>query len=92
MQKIIMFFCLLCFASNYGQNTISGKIVDENEKPLEKSHIHISSKSTVSNRNGVYSINDIPFGPTKFLISYVGYQSIDTIITVTQNQVINFKS
>jgi iron complex outermembrane receptor protein len=91
MQKIIMFFCLLCFASNYGQNTISGKIVDENEKPLEKSHIHISSKSTVSNRNGVYSINDIPFGPTKFLISYVGYQSIDTIITVTQNQVINFK-
>ena len=86
-----MFFCLLCIASNYGQNTISGKIVDENEKPLEKSHIHISSKSTVSNRNGVYSINDIPFGPTKFLISYVGYQSIDTIITVTQNQVINFK-
>lgn len=91
MQKISLFFCLLCFAISYSQNTISGKIVDQNNKALEKSHIHISSKFTNSKKDGSYSISNISNGSTKILITYVGFKSIDTIIVVNGNLEINFK-
>jgi iron complex outermembrane receptor protein len=91
MQKFSLFFCLLCFGILYSQNTISGKIVDENDMALEKSHIHISSKSTNSKKDGSFIIRNIPNGPTKVLITYVGYKPIDTIIEVNGNLEINFK-
>jgi len=91
MQKISVFFCLLCFGILYSQNTISGKIVDENDMALEKSHIHISSKSTNSKKDGSFIIRNIPNGSAKVLITYVGYKPIDTIITINGNLEINFK-
>ena len=91
MQKFSLFFCLLCFGILYSQNTISGKIVDENDVALEKSHIHISSKSTNSKKDGSFIIRNIPNGPAKVLITYVGYKPIDTIIEVNGNLEINFK-
>lgn len=91
MQKFSMFFCLLCFGIIYSQNTISGKIVDENNMALEKSHIHISSKSTNSKKDGTFIIRNIPNGSAKVLITYVGYKPIDTIIEVNGNLEINFQ-
>ena len=58
---------------------------------LEKSHIHISSKSTNSKKDGSFIIRNIPNGPAKVLITYVGYKPIDTIIEVNGNLEINFK-
>jgi iron complex outermembrane receptor protein len=91
MQKFSMFFCLLCFGIIYSQNTISGKILGENNMPLEKSHVHISSKTTNSKKDGFYSINSIPNGSMKVLITYVGYKPIESIIMVNGNLEINFK-
>ena len=91
MQKLSMFFCLLCFGIIYSQNTISGKIVDENNMALEKSHIHISSKSTNSKKDGTFIIKNVPNGSAKVLITYVGYKPIDTIIEVNGNLEINFQ-
>ena len=91
MQKFSLFFCLLCFGNVYSQNTVNGKIVDENEKALEKSHIHISSKTTNSKKDGSFSIHNIPNGSTKVLITYVGYKPIDTIIEISGNLELNFK-
>ena len=65
--------------------------MDENDVALEKSHIHISSKSTNSKKDGSFIIRNIPNGPTKVLITYVGYKPIDTIIEVNGNLEINFK-
>lgn len=86
-----MFFCLLCFATIFSQNTISGKIVDENDMAMEKSHIHISSKSTNSKKDGTFIIKNVPNGSAEVLITYVGYKPIDTIIDVNGNLKINFK-
>lgn len=58
---------------------------------LEKSHIHISSKSTNSKKDGSFIISNIPNGPTNVLITYVGYKPIDTTIVVNGNLQINFK-
>lgn len=65
--------------------------MDENDVALEKSHIHISSKSTNSKKDGSFIIRNIPNGPAKVLITYVGYKPIDTIIEVNGNLEINFK-
>lgn len=65
--------------------------MDEKDVALEKSHIHISSKSTNSKKDGSFSIRNIPNGPAKVLITYVGYKPIDTIIEVNGNLEINFK-
>ena len=91
MQKFSLFFCLLCFGNVYSQNTVSGKIVDENDMALEKSHVHISSKSTNSKKDGSFIISNIPNGPAKVLITYVGYKPIDTTVVVNGNLEINFK-
>lgn len=91
MQKITMLFCLLCIGFTYSQNTISGKVIDENNQALEKCHIHISSKSTNSKKDGFYSISGLSNGSTKILITYVGYKPIDTTIVVNGNLEINFK-
>ena len=50
MQKFSLVFCLLCFGLVFSQNTISGKIVNENDVALDKAHIHIASKSTLSKK------------------------------------------
>jgi iron complex outermembrane receptor protein len=91
MQKFSLFFFLLCFGIHYSQNTISGKIVDENDMALEKSHVHISSKSTNSKKDGSFIISNIPNGPAKVLITYVGYKPIDTTVVLNGNLEINFK-
>ena len=90
MRKISLFFCLLCFGINYSQNTISGRITGDTNETLEKCHVHIGSKSDNSNKDGYYEIRNIANGPAKVLITYLGYKSIDTLITVTGNLEINF--
>lgn len=90
MQKISLFFCLLCFGINYSQNTISGRIIGDTKEALEKCHIHIGSKSDNSNKDGYYEIRNVANGPAKVLITYLGYKPIDTLIAVTGNLEINF--
>ena len=57
---------------------------------LEKSHVHISTKSTNSKNDGSYFIRNIPNGSAKVLITYVGYTPIDTTIVVKGDLEINF--
>jgi iron complex outermembrane receptor protein len=83
MQKVSLFFCLLCFGLVNSQNKVSGKIIDENKMPLEKCHIHFSSKSTSSRADGSYTLNNIPSGNVKVLVTYIGYKSIDTTVMIT---------
>ena len=91
MQKITLLFCLCCFLSIHSQNTVSGKIVDENNLAIAKSHIHIASKSTSSKSDGTYRITNIPNGSIKILITYIGYISIDTIIGLNNSMELNFR-
>jgi iron complex outermembrane receptor protein len=91
MQKTHLLFCLLFLGTIYSQNTIGGKITDENNKALEKCHVHISSQSTNSRKDGSFSFSNFPSGTAKVYISYIGYKPIDTIIEVKGNLIINFK-
>lgn len=91
MQKTILLFCLLFFVNFYCQNSVGGKITDKNNNALEKCHVHISSQSTNSKKDGSYILYNIPNRFSKVYITFIGFQTIDTIIEVKGNLTIDFK-
>ncbi len=93
MQKKIMlafFLLIFCFDAQ-SQHSIKGKVSTQTMTPIGGSHIHIGKKTVSSDEKGSYSIKNLPLGPLNVHVSYVGYQSIDTIITLTASIVLDFK-
>ncbi|HTG65199.1 MAG TPA: TonB-dependent receptor plug domain-containing protein, partial [Flavobacterium sp.] len=91
-KKIHVFFCLILFGNSiYSQNTISGKITCQEPISFSGIHIHIGQKISSSDASGNYSVNNLPNGATKFFISHLGYQSIDTVIDLKNSLKIDFK-
>ena len=90
MQNKIVILFLVCFGSMYSQNTLNGNVIDEQNQPLSGSHVHVGSKTVTADSFGKFMLNNIPNGKTKIFVSYVGYQSLDTIVTVSSNTTLNF--
>lgn len=90
MQNKIVILCLVCLSSMYSQNTLNGNVVDEQDQPLSGSHIHVGSKTVTADALGKFTLNNVPNGKTKVFVSYVGYQSLDTIITISSNITLSF--
>jgi iron complex outermembrane receptor protein len=86
---IVFCFCLFCTIS-FSQNTVSGKITTLGGMPLSGSHIHIGKKTVSSDVSGNYSIKKLPVGNIKVFVSYVGYKSVDTLVNLSGDQVLNF--
>ena len=86
---IVFCFCLFCTIS-FAQNTVSGKITTQGGMPLSGSHIHIGKKTVSSDATGNYVIRKLPVGNVKVFVSYVGYKSVDTLVNLSGDQVLNF--
>lgn len=86
---IVFCFCLFCTLS-FAQNTVSGKITSQGGTPLSGSHIHIGTKTVSSDVSGNYSIKKLPSGNIKVFVSYVGFKSVDTLVNISGDQVLNF--
>jgi len=74
----------------YSQNKVSGKITGEKNEPLAGSHIHAGQNFTVSNPIGDFSI-DLPSGRNRIVVSYVGYKTVDTLLNVDNDVVLNIR-
>lgn len=90
-KSIVIFLFVLFINCIYSQNIISGKISCQEPISLSNIHIHIGKKIISSNASGNYSVTNLPNGTTKLNISYLGYQSIDTIIELKSNLNLDFK-
>jgi iron complex outermembrane receptor protein len=89
LQKLLFGFAL-CFCSlAFGQFTISGQILDENNRPMQGCHIHIGNKSTNSDAQGFYVLNSIPKGKVKMYVSNLGYVSMQKNLLIESNAVYN---
>lgn len=73
----------------YAQNQVSGTIKNEKNEPLAGSHIHADSQFATSNPVGNFSI-DLPSGKNRIVVSYIGYKTIDTLVNVANDLVLNF--
>lgn len=91
-KKILVFFLFLVVCNSiYSQNTISGTILSQEQISFPDIHIHIGKKVAESDSSGNYSAKNLPFGRTKINISYVGYNSIDTIVNLNGDLKLDFK-
>ncbi|MSP07906.1 MAG: TonB-dependent receptor [Chitinophagaceae bacterium] len=83
LKNHLVFSLLVLFCTNvFSQNTIIGKTLAQGEAPLTSAHVHIGKKTVSTDLDGNFIFKNVPSGNTTIHISYVGYQSIDTILTV----------
>ncbi len=91
MQKNLFVFCLLLFAVIcFSQNSITGNVLDSDKNAISGCHLHFGSKSVSSDLYGKFRFKNIPNGKIKINVSCVGYQSIDSTITIYGNTEISF--
>lgn len=91
MQKFLFAVVVIfVFHSSFGQSIVSGKISGQDNKPIGGSHVHIGNKSVSSLADGSYVIKNGSNGLQKVNVSCIGFQTIDTVITISGNMTLNF--
>ena len=88
---ILLFFITLLFFSVSGQSktaTISGKVLNENDRPLP--HVNISvlgkEKGTTTNDSGKFSITVAAGKPFALIFSYTGYKTSQRNFNLLQGE------
>ncbi|MDD4645854.1 MAG: TonB-dependent receptor, partial [Bacteroidales bacterium] len=83
MKKFTLFCCLIMsFSLLFGQNQISGTVVDQKNIPLAGATIFVPdlNKGTIADQSGKYELLDLPNGKLKIQFAFLGY--INQIITI----------
>lgn len=86
MKAITIFF--LFFSPAVLSQQIRGKVIDSaSQKPLVNASVFINSTSisTTTNEKGEFTIDKFPSGKFDLVISFVGYQTLLTNITLPAN-------
>uniref|UniRef100_UPI003217DAA7 TonB-dependent receptor n=1 Tax=uncultured Draconibacterium sp. TaxID=1573823 RepID=UPI003217DAA7 len=83
-------FCVLCILQVVAQQkvTVSGTITDtETKQPVVYANIAFPDLGigTSSNEKGEFSIKNVPAGPYKLLVSYIGYQEYSLDMTLRKD-------
>lgn len=90
-KKILVFFLFIVFCNTiHSQNTIRGKIICQEQISFRDIHIHLGKKIAESDSSGNYAAKNLPSGKTKINITYVGYNSIDTIVNLIGDLKLDF--
>ncbi len=89
MKKYIL-VCIvaLCSHVSNSQNRISGQVSETATLPLPGATIYMPeiNKSTITDKNGFYAIDNIPNGKFKVQFSYLGYaNAIETLVLTNSN-------
>lgn len=78
MNKIISLLFAMSALYGYTQNTLSGKVAnDENAELLIGATVYfpLLDKGTLTNENGTFQIGTLPTGIYKIIVSHVGFQT-----------------
>ncbi|KQB99656.1 TonB-dependent receptor [Pedobacter sp. Hv1] len=86
----ILAMMLPCFAM--AQIALTGKVNDNNQKPLPGATIKLKNKSTtvISDLNGAYTISNLSAGKYVLSVSYVGFKTEERTIDLSSNTTLNF--
>lgn len=66
----------------HAQHTLSGNVSAGQSKPLDGAHIHIGPLQGITGPDGYYEMQNIATGQQRVIISYIGYKTLDTLLTV----------
>src|SRR3989339_2036011 len=93
MKKILIalvalaFIALLISASSFG--IIKGVVLDEKGKPVIGATVRVEGTSRgtyVKNKDGSFTITNVPVGAYKLIITAIGYEKYSTTIKITAEE------
>ncbi|NVK51639.1 MAG: TonB-dependent receptor [Flavobacteriaceae bacterium] len=86
MKNFITILLLVGCVTVSAQNSLSGKVTDNNNNPLLGVDVYSTElhKGTITNENGTYTLNNLPNGKLKISFSFLGYK--------TQTKTVEFNS
>ena len=88
---LIGFIALQAF-KGYTQNySVKGNIIDSLGAPIEGAHVHTSKIFTLSQADGSYHLSNLGEGTHQIQVSYMGYVSVDTLIRLSKDRILNFR-
>ncbi len=93
----VFFIIPLCFSlitNCFSQTTIKGKISDSKNGELlvgatVKSY-HLN-QTAIAGLDGSFTLKNIPEGKQRFVFSFIGYQTLDTLIDINKNSFLKIK-
>lgn len=88
MKKILIALFIGFSAFINAQNKISGKITDKDNNPIKGVNIFVSElhKSSETNENGAYSINNVPNGTIKITLTLLGFTTQNKSIFIQNGE------
>ncbi|WP_369817097.1 TonB-dependent receptor [Pedobacter sp. Leaf176] len=93
MKKLLfaVFTAMLPFFA-LAQISITGKVTDNNQKPLPGATIKVRNQKTavLTNVDGDYILSNLSAGNYTISVSYLGYKSADRSIELKQSQTVSF--
>ena len=83
LKNIIFIYCLLITGLSFAQATIKGN-VSADGMPLQQANVLIkkANKSTITDRDGNYFINNLAAGDYEITVSYTGFRSEKRALTL----------
>ncbi|MEA2106414.1 MAG: TonB-dependent receptor [Bacteroidota bacterium] len=93
MKRIVFIFLLVSFMlPAYAQQTISGVVKNKKGEPLIGANITIKEtyRGTATNTNGEFKLSKLKPGSYTFIISYIGYKTLEKTIKVKASKYLEF--
>ncbi|TVQ69343.1 MAG: TonB-dependent receptor [Balneolaceae bacterium] len=68
--------------------SIDGIVFNDENKTLAYAHVALPelNKGTITRRDGTFSLDNVPVGEYRILISHVGYQTADELVAISDGQ------
>ena len=90
LTYLLLFFIAVTFSA-FGQNkkaTVSGKVVDENERPIFNVNVRILGRETGTSTNdsGRFTISVTPGRPHALVFSYTGYKTVQRNFNLSEGE------
>ena len=93
MKKTTTFFLVIilniCLSNIYAQNSLSGTVSDANSgESLWQVSVYFPKleKGAVTDDNGKYSVKNLPTGSYNLIVSYIGYKTYSTTLTINEGE------
>ncbi|BDW94002.1 TonB-dependent receptor [Flagellimonas marinaquae] len=86
-QLYITLLMIFTVVYSYSQHTLSGNISDmETGAPLEQVSVYVPQleNGTVTDKNGNFSLKNLPEGIYKLVVSYIGFETYSTSIEISE--------
>lgn len=80
----------VCFVATAQQVDVFGLVIDGNQKPVSKAHVHFGPFTLSTNPVGEFELMQINRGTHRLIIAAEGFRVVDTTMVISKNTSLTF--